>query len=418
MCFLRALPESWRQFLFSLRARGRIGILPPLKISQQTTYLESDVRGLLADHEKDQQLCFDDLDQLNKQDLEEYDLKHQMAMLSIRVRRFEKKAGRKIKFKGKGKCKILAEAVDLLIIVFTVGGAQIVSTTCIFLESTKHLIKDCDYYEKRLDKGRGSRNNDSKRKTPIDVSADRYNPISADTPISAEFPNSADTCKPICVDSYNFWLKHLIPAGMLFQQDLLRNRNVSYLHLLIGTWTDPALHFTRDPTPKKSSSNYIGTKFRPNSNPHLCLSDMLIRSIESYSLKMNSLISPSDFKLTYPSMVLFTVPRRHNLYTFSLNDFSSQGNITCLLAKASVDESTKWHRRLGHVNFKNMNMNKLVTGNLVRGLPSKLFQNDHTCVACNKGKQHRASYKRISAVSLIHHPLHLLHMDLFGPVSV
>ncbi|GKD59224.1 gypsy type transposase [Tanacetum coccineum] len=91
-------------------------------------------------------------------------------------------------------------------------------------------------------------------------------------------------------------------------------------------------------------------------------------------------------------MVLFTVPRRHNLYTFSLNDFSSQGNITCLLAKASRDESTKWHRRLGHVNFKNMN--KLVTGNLVRGLPSKLFQNDHTCVACNKGKQHKASTSR------------------------
>ncbi|GJX26110.1 putative ribonuclease H-like domain-containing protein [Tanacetum coccineum] len=91
-------------------------------------------------------------------------------------------------------------------------------------------------------------------------------------------------------------------------------------------------------------------------------------------------------------------------------------NIHCLLARLLVDESNKWHRRLGHVNFKNMN--KLVTGNLVRGLPSKLFQNDHTCVACNKGKQHKASYKRISAVSLIHHPLHLLHMDLFGPVSV
>ncbi|GJR34375.1 putative ribonuclease H-like domain-containing protein [Tanacetum coccineum] len=33
-----------------------------------------------------------------------------------------------------------------------------------------------------------------------------------------------------------------------------------------------------------------------------------------------------------------------------------------------------------------------VKGNLVRGLPSKLFENDQTCVACQKGKQHRASY--------------------------
>ncbi|GJT26931.1 putative ribonuclease H-like domain-containing protein [Tanacetum coccineum] len=58
----------------------------------------------------------------------------------------------------------------------------------------------------------------------------------------------------------------------------------------------------------------------------------------------------------------------------------------------TTEESNKWHRRLGHVNFKNLN--KLVKGNLVRGLPSKLFQNDHTCVACQKGKQHKASYEK------------------------
>ncbi|GJV60052.1 hypothetical protein Tco_1466152 [Tanacetum coccineum] len=86
------------------------------------------------------------------------------------------------------------------------------SKSCFVCGSTKHLIKDCDYYEKRLDKGRGSRNNDSKRKTPTDVSADRSNPISDDTPISAEFPNSANTGKPICADSYNS-AKASIPAG-------------------------------------------------------------------------------------------------------------------------------------------------------------------------------------------------------------
>ncbi|GJR73756.1 putative ribonuclease H-like domain-containing protein [Tanacetum coccineum] len=65
------------------------------------------------------------------------------------------------------------------------------------------------------------------------------------------------------------------------------------------------------------------------------------------------------------------------------------GSLTCLFAKAIIDESNLWHRRLGHINFKTMN--KLVRGNLVRGLPSKIFENDHTCVACQKGKQHKAS---------------------------
>ncbi|GJX24702.1 putative ribonuclease H-like domain-containing protein [Tanacetum coccineum] len=63
------------------------------------------------------------------------------------------------------------------------------------------------------------------------------------------------------------------------------------------------------------------------------------------------------------------------------------GGLTCLIAKATIDESNTWHRRLGHINFKTMN--KLVKGNLVKGLPSKIFENDHSCVACQKGKQHK-----------------------------
>ncbi|GKF39348.1 putative ribonuclease H-like domain-containing protein, partial [Tanacetum coccineum] len=93
---------------------------------------------------------------------------------------------------------------------------------------------------------------------------------------------------------------------------------------------------------------------------------------------------------------------------------SSKG-YTCLLAKASSDEAKLWHRRLGHLNFKNLN--KLVKGNLVRGLPSKSFKNDHTCVACQKGKQHKASCKA-KIDRYVTHPLHTLHMDLFGPTSV
>nr|GFC20200.1 retrovirus-related Pol polyprotein from transposon TNT 1-94 [Tanacetum cinerariifolium] len=48
-------------------------------------------------------------------------------------------------------------------------------------------------------------------------------------------------------------------------------------------------------------------------------------------------------------------------------------------AKATLDESNLWHRRLGHVNFKTIN--KQVKGNLVRGLPSKVFTNDLSFVA-------------------------------------
>ncbi|GJR88537.1 putative ribonuclease H-like domain-containing protein [Tanacetum coccineum] len=101
-------------------------------------------------------------------------------------------------------------------------------------------------------------------------------------------------------------------------------------------------------------------------------------------------LSP-DFKLLDESQVLLKVPRQNNMYSFDLKNVVPSGGLTCLFAKATIDESNLWHRRLGHINFKTMN--KLVRGNLVRGLPSKLFENDHSCVACQKGKQHKASCK-------------------------
>nr|GEW74378.1 putative ribonuclease H-like domain-containing protein [Tanacetum cinerariifolium] len=56
---------------------------------------------------------------------------------------------------------------------------------------------------------------------------------------------------------------------------------------------------------------------------------------------------------------------------------------------------------------------KIITCNLVRGLLTKVFKNDNTCVACKKGKQHRASCKT-KPVSSVDQPLFRLHMDLFG----
>ncbi|GJT44770.1 putative ribonuclease H-like domain-containing protein [Tanacetum coccineum] len=127
------------------------------------------------------------------------------------------------------------------------------------------------------------------------------------------------------------------------------------------------------------------------------------------------LVLSPDFKLLDASQVPLRVPRQSNMYSFNLKNVVPYGDLTCFFAKATIDESKLWHRMLGHVNFKTMN--KLVKGNLVRGLPSKIFENDHTCVAYQKGKQHKASCKA-KLVSSISQPLQMLHMDLFGPTSV
>ncbi|GJY10233.1 putative ribonuclease H-like domain-containing protein [Tanacetum coccineum] len=97
----------------------------------------------------------------------------------------------------------------------------------------------------------------------------------------------------------------------------------------------------------------------------------------------------------------------------SKRTYSFMVEITCLVAKANRGEAVLWHRRLGIVNFHNIH--KLVKG-IWLGFTFKDIQLDHSCVEVRKGNR-RASCKKIEERT-VREPLELLHMDLFGPVSV
>ncbi|GJX50342.1 putative ribonuclease H-like domain-containing protein [Tanacetum coccineum] len=88
------------------------------------------------------------------------------------------------------------------------------------------------------------------------------------------------------------------------------------------------------------------------------------------------LVLSNYFKLPDESMVLLRVPRKHNLYTFNLNNLASKENLACLVAKASSDEAVKWHRRMGHVNYKNMNNTRAMESVCDSVTPTSLLQHD------------------------------------------
>jgi len=96
--------------------------------------------------------------------------------------------------------------------------------------------------------------------------------------------------------------------------------------------------------------------------------------------------------------------------TVYLLDISSPCSIGCLLSKH--DESWLWHRRIAHIHMNHLN--KLISKDLVIGLPKLKFEKDHICEACQKGKQVKNYFKIKNVVSSLK-PLELLHMDLFGP---
>nr|GEW97733.1 reverse transcriptase domain-containing protein [Tanacetum cinerariifolium] len=67
------------------------------------------------------------------------------------------------------------------------------------------------------------------------------------------------------------------------------------------------------------------------------------------------LVFSPEFKLPDENQVLLRVHRENNMYNVDLKNIVPSGDLTCLFAKATLDESNLWHRRLCHINFKTIN---------------------------------------------------------------
>nr|GEX24092.1 reverse transcriptase domain-containing protein [Tanacetum cinerariifolium] len=65
------------------------------------------------------------------------------------------------------------------------------------------------------------------------------------------------------------------------------------------------------------------------------------------------LVLSPDFKLPDEKQVLLKIPRQHNMYSYNLKNIDPSGDLSCLFAKASIDEYNKWHRRIGHAEAVN-----------------------------------------------------------------
>ncbi|GJR15232.1 putative ribonuclease H-like domain-containing protein [Tanacetum coccineum] len=75
---------------------------------QNTKYEQTSSYSLLANQSSCPQLDHEDLEQIDEYDLEEMDLKWQVAMISMRMKKFYKKTGRKLQFDAKrsvGECR-------------------------------------------------------------------------------------------------------------------------------------------------------------------------------------------------------------------------------------------------------------------------------------------------------------------------
>ncbi|GKB29818.1 putative ribonuclease H-like domain-containing protein [Tanacetum coccineum] len=327
-------------------------------------------------------------------------------------------------------------------------GYGFTKKACFVCGSFSHLIRDCDFHEKRMAKrvelnkrkGKGTGQGENRpvwnnvqrlnhqnkfvpkavlTKTGIfPVNTARQNLSSQATTTSTA--RKVNTARPIVNEirpRNNFYKSHspirrpfnrTTTSKANFSNQKVNTAEVKAVSAVGGkreTNVKPSADYNGGPVAFGGSKVYITDKGKIKTGK-LDFEDVcFVKELQHFNLfsvsqmcdKKNKvlftdtecLVLSSDFKLPDENQVLLRIPRQNNMYSFNLENIVPFGGLACLIAKAIVDESNKWHRRLGHVNFKNLN--KLVKGNLVRGLPSKIFQNDHTCVACQKGKQHKAS---------------------------
>nr|GEW23221.1 ribonuclease H-like domain-containing protein [Tanacetum cinerariifolium] len=130
--FLRALPPSWSleidvkggssygsrsttvalthsAFIGAARTNTKMVYSNQPSLSSSITYtsvhsgsiMEDVLHSFVAENEPTQQLTYEDFEQVDQLEMEELDIKWQMAMLSQRINKFQKKAGRKINFNNK-----------------------------------------------------------------------------------------------------------------------------------------------------------------------------------------------------------------------------------------------------------------------------------------------------------------------------
>ncbi|GJS86301.1 ribonuclease H-like domain-containing protein [Tanacetum coccineum] len=277
--------------------------------------------------------------------------------------------------------------------------------------SLSHLIKDCDYYEKKMAREAEFKkqrvfNTGNRVAKPVWTNADRINRANQFVP------------RPVQVNAGRPNINSVRP-------NINTGRtNINSVRPRVNTVSSNFnIVRSRQPVPTRTSNNF--SPKRPQDHP---LKNMVDRGSKGYitgkgrirvgNLDFDSvsfvkelgyfnllsisqicdkqhkvlftetecLVVSSNFKMPDENQILLKVPRHHNMYSFDMKTPTPLKGFACLIAKATSDESKMWHRRLGHINLKCLN--KLVKGNLVRATKSPSIANYKIIKQGRKGVYH------------------------------
>nr|GEW13585.1 putative ribonuclease H-like domain-containing protein [Tanacetum cinerariifolium] len=342
------------------------------------------------------QLDNEDLEQIDTDDLEEMDLKWQVTMITMRVKKFMKTTGRNLNFndkepvgfdKTKVECKCHLPTNANMLSNGRVDwngmktqkqgiGFEFNKRACFVCGSVNHLIKDCTFYENKMveksmvnNKGKGTGQREVR---PAWKNARRVNHhnfskmthphpkrnfvlIAVATKSGQVLVNAAkqssvastSTARPKVntaiirpnVNTKSSYFKPHFPKKRYFNQKSVAKTNTFSRKINTAkgknvTTVGPKAIVN---AAERKKENVVNSSACWIWRPKRKLIDHTSKDSRSYTLKRfnyvdpNGRLNPKGGKIT------------------------GKGDLSRLFAKAIIDESNLWHRRLGYINFKTLN---------------------------------------------------------------
>nr|GEU40152.1 hypothetical protein [Tanacetum cinerariifolium] len=404
---------------------------------------DATVYAFLANQLNGLQLVNEDLEQIHEDDLEEVDLKWQLALLSIMANRFFQKTKKKITINGSdtvGFDKSKVECYNChkmrhfarecrgpknqdgrnmyqnnsrrtvhvekthpkdMVAIDGVGfdwsymaedeaPANMALMAFLNSETGKGVCKDIsnkieEYPDAPLVKDRVSDNKDCSVGSPVVVETKvlltaitmkgkgRYQGIiiQRPRPVNTDRPRSVNTARPnsAVVNTVRVNKVNVVKASTCWVWRPSKPNDASIAlkrYNYIDVQEDQGYvnsgcskHMTRNMSYlsnfKKFDEGYVtfggGAKRRKN----YCVSQICDKKNSVLFTDTGCFVLYLDFKLIDESQVLLKVPRSNNMYSVDMKNIVPKEILTCLVAKATLDESMLWHMRLGHINFEDIN---------------------------------------------------------------
>ncbi|GKD38873.1 ribonuclease H-like domain-containing protein, partial [Tanacetum coccineum] len=361
------------------------------------------VYAFLASQPNGSQLVYEDLEQIHKDDIQEMYLKWQLALLSMRTRRGPKNQDSRNRNQDSSRRTVNVEETSFKAMVAIdkadseVHNDKTCSKTCLkSFETLKTLLDDL-----RIEFN----------KSEVNLATYKRGLASVEEQLVFYKKNKVVFCEQLAVLERDVSYKDSEISMLKSELEKLKQEKESN-QLKIENFDNAfksldKLIGSQIPNKSKKGLGFVSYNVVPPpftrlfSPPNLDLSNSDIDELqqlefEGYGPKTSKNISK------YTSNEVREYPDAPMVEKLVSNDKLEKKTIFPTVAKIEfvrpkqqekpVRKPVKYaemYRRLGHVNFKTIN--KLVKENLVRGLPTKHFENDQTCVACLKGKQHKAS---------------------------